>query len=601
MAGGDEGSSDDVLADLPHDRHAGSLGVSDLERELFEQSLTGSGGGGAGGGHSEPPGGEGSGGTVRFTINDYLAQERSRRTFGTVAKPLHASAGPGSPGNRPAPNASSIVRREREKTILRHLNNMTDRGTYTTGHSRFDLDPQGHLKESVCHQHGDAHGGHAEILPWYAPPIQRQRWNEDHVLPHVDWGDLFYDLFYVGAAYNFGVMLTSAIATGNWAAGIIYYVGTFGPLWMAWEIQHAARFTCVDYFHWLYEVLRYIFVGTAVAHVSIIKNMDDGSSDALAFTIAILCESLMNLGRTVETYYKAEGDRECIKNQCSRDMKYKILPYIAVVLSALAVEISFHFDEIADEYSSGSRRLAGDYGGDDPYDTGTTDPYRWDYGDLPLTLLAIGYVFNQVLDAIGEWRAIVNDKLDIRSRFVPMNVEMTIHRYGEWLLLMIGEGILSLLIVETTPTLSHYIITTCGLVAFGVTYKILLKNEYTEAQYDKASRLLAASPKVEPETAATLFTGGLTAVLVALELLTLTHGGFEKAWGNLYKSSGNGSAYNWPVILMTVFKIGLFGFTATLNLWTSESHTLAYCGCAVVMAIAFSRVFIFKFIQKVLA
>lgn len=199
MAGGDEGSSDDVLADLPHDRHAGSLGVSDLERELFEQSLTGSGGGGAGGGHSEPPGGEGSGGTVRFTINDYLAQERSRRTFGTVAKPLHASAGPGSPGNRPAPNASSIVRREREKTILRHLNNMTDRGTYTTGHSRFDLDPQGHLKESVCHQHGDAHGGHAEILPWYAPPIQRQRWNEDHVLPHVDWGDLFYDLFYVGA------------------------------------------------------------------------------------------------------------------------------------------------------------------------------------------------------------------------------------------------------------------------------------------------------------------------------------------------------------------------------------------------------------------
>ena len=61
-----------------------------------------------------------------------------------------------------------------------------------------------------------------------------------------------------------------------------------------------------------------------------------------------------------------------------------------------------------------------------------------------------------------------------------------------------------------------------SLIAFGVSYKVLLKIEYTEAKHDTASRFLAEAPKVTPETAATLFSGGLTATLIALELLTLT-------------------------------------------------------------------------------
>lgn len=29
------------------------------------------------------------------------------------------------------------------------------------------------------------------------PSKQRLHWGDDHVLPHVNWGDLFFDLFYV--------------------------------------------------------------------------------------------------------------------------------------------------------------------------------------------------------------------------------------------------------------------------------------------------------------------------------------------------------------------------------------------------------------------
>lgn len=43
---------------------------------------------------------------------------------------------------------------------------------------------------------------HPSTLQLYAPPRQRQEWGQHQILPRVNWGDLFFDLFYVAAAYN---------------------------------------------------------------------------------------------------------------------------------------------------------------------------------------------------------------------------------------------------------------------------------------------------------------------------------------------------------------------------------------------------------------
>ena len=232
MAGGDEGddssSNGGVIADLPQDHPAEPARVRvsarDLGCGLVEQTIAGnpllrgdSDQGGTGGGHFELQD-EASDRLERFLINDYLAQARSRRCsrgFSTASKTvvlsdLGASVASAdrmayvvNVGHRTSEishtYSSRIVRRPSETAIIQHLNNMADRGMYTTVQSHFELDTQGHLVEIVGHQHDDAQVGQAECLPWYAHPIQRQRWNEDHVLPHVDWGDLFFDLFYVGA------------------------------------------------------------------------------------------------------------------------------------------------------------------------------------------------------------------------------------------------------------------------------------------------------------------------------------------------------------------------------------------------------------------
>ena len=39
-------------------------------------------------------------------------------------------------------------------------------------------------------ENGQFHDAHAHLKPVYSPPVQRQRWGEDQVLPHVNWGKL---------------------------------------------------------------------------------------------------------------------------------------------------------------------------------------------------------------------------------------------------------------------------------------------------------------------------------------------------------------------------------------------------------------------------
>ena len=48
-------------------------------------------------------------------------------------------------------------------------------------------------------ENGQFHDAHAHMKPFYAPPIQRQRWGEDQVLPHVNWGEFL--VYYTCVVY----------------------------------------------------------------------------------------------------------------------------------------------------------------------------------------------------------------------------------------------------------------------------------------------------------------------------------------------------------------------------------------------------------------
>lgn len=47
---------------------------------------------------------------------------------------------------------------------------------------------------------------------FWTRPKQRQRWGDDDVLPHINWGDLFFDLFYVAGEWTHMLLACSFLA-----------------------------------------------------------------------------------------------------------------------------------------------------------------------------------------------------------------------------------------------------------------------------------------------------------------------------------------------------------------------------------------------------
>mmetsp|Transcript_13831 Transcript_13831/g.30079 ORF Transcript_13831/g.30079 Transcript_13831/m.30079 type:complete len:1067 (+) Transcript_13831:294-3494(+) len=631
-------------------------------------SITANAGAGAGAGAGAPMRSS-AGRMPSVTGQEGQEQEQSqavggirRRTSASAAANRTSAISNGATGSAQQPPA----RTEQERRTLRRLTLIGRRASTANVAATNDTSAANDVAwENIFNElaeideDGHFHDGEDHIIPWYSPPVQRQRWGQDQILPHINWGDLFFDLFYVAAAYNLGVMLTSGMNPQDWPRGVIYFIGTFGPMYGSWEtsMYYSSRYTVVDYAHRLFEVIRFLFVSVAVLHIKPLPLMaDPKSSEVLTFTLAVVLESMMHFGLNCELYFKGQGDRAAIQNHTSVKMKNQLLPTLLVYFAAFVVAV-VQYAQPADGYSRRLAAASDTYGS--AYDTyaGANEP-RWVLSDLPLTLTAIAYLQNIFFTTWRKMRATSGKHGDIRQRFVPNNVDYVIHRYGEWILLMIGEGILSLLIVETTESGDYYIITTFGvltviflqvlkfesepshaeshamwrsmrnamcygyliqilsmsLICFGVSYKVflqdILKTEKEEKVSDYESdktnpgRLLAPAVEVSDDATAALFAGSLFVVLVSLELMTLTHSGVKQALGRLFHSKEDGQMTEtrrrpyWPVVIIATVKLGLMLFTVTLNQWTADPAVLTLCGFAIVVSLALTRVLGWAFIHR---
>jgi hypothetical protein len=75
-------------------------------------------------------------------------------------------------------------------------------------------------------ENGQFHDAHAHMKPLYAPPIQRQRWGEDQVLPHVNWGEFSYSLCCVLHACIFIVKYLPTHLLNNYNDAQVIYSST---------------------------------------------------------------------------------------------------------------------------------------------------------------------------------------------------------------------------------------------------------------------------------------------------------------------------------------------------------------------------------------
>lgn len=119
---------------------------------------------------------------------------------------------------------------------------------------------------------------------------------------HNNWGDIFFDLFYVALAYNLGNVLREDPTN----QGFLYLCACFLPLIGLWQLKlfWDSRFVNggEDIFHVLVEVANYACVASAVQHVRPVAVLSDleNNIDMFAFCLSILIGHILCLGRLVE-------------------------------------------------------------------------------------------------------------------------------------------------------------------------------------------------------------------------------------------------------------------------------------------------------------
>ena len=191
---------------------------------------------------------------------------------------------------------------------------------------------------------------HPGAITFFAPPRQRQRWGDTQILPRVNWGDLFFDLFYVAAAYNVSnrsidaYLLKDVYSVSNkiWGAqsgslflvapsqtsnilvhspssqGVLYFVGTILPVMAIWydKTYYDGRFVVGDdLYHRLAEIAGLLALASAVVHIRPVDILSHPSEhvDMFGFCVSMVIAELLSIFRRFELYFTGIGERSTLK------------------------------------------------------------------------------------------------------------------------------------------------------------------------------------------------------------------------------------------------------------------------------------------------
>ena len=195
-------------------------------------------------------------------------------------------------------------------------------------------------------------------LRLFSPPRQRQKWGSDQILPHTNWGDLFFDLFYVAAFYNLGNIL---VGDASWF-GVLYFLGCYFPVIGLWtqKCYYDSQFTNGDdIFHKIFEIVVLVVLATNVSSIAPVPRMSnpDKYVDMFCFSLSLTGSALLSCARYLECYWLGRGQRKNIKHVSMVVLSYQILPLICFVASTIVAGMAF----FGNSYNDDNRReLAGD-------------------------------------------------------------------------------------------------------------------------------------------------------------------------------------------------------------------------------------------------
>lgn len=156
---------------------------------------------------------------------------------------------------------------------------------------------------------GDISYHPTRMIVLYSPPVQRQYWDMEQVLPRVNWGDLFFDLFYVAATYN----VSNIIVLSPDRFGFLYSIGTYWPLQgiILHRTTYDARFVIEkdDVYHRLFQIVHFLVLSIGVLTIRSVDIMSHPKlySSMFTFALSLVVERIMVATRYIEVYFTGIG------------------------------------------------------------------------------------------------------------------------------------------------------------------------------------------------------------------------------------------------------------------------------------------------------
>lgn len=212
-----------------------------------------------------------------------------------------------------------------------------------------------------------------------------------------------------------------------------------------------------DLFHRWLEVLQICAVATALSRIRTPEVMSDmcRHNDMFMFSFSLFLNNAIMIGRYFEVvFFVVECDLPAAKVAARRDMERLFVPtffYLAAAVYSCYLYY-FSYSQYHDAYGYGKANSYGE-----------SSCQEWDNTkDLPIYLCLGGWlssiIVGYVMDVLaysppGSGYSKLNcSSTAKRSRMVemsvPRNILFCMHRYDEWFMLMFGESIISLLIVD---------------------------------------------------------------------------------------------------------------------------------------------------------
>jgi hypothetical protein len=245
---------------------------------------------------------------------------------------------------------------------------------------------------------------------WHVPENSHE-WDEKQKEHTVNWGDIFFDLNFVAVAFKTGQLLADTLQTHNFI-GFFYFYCLFTTMYECWalKLQYATRFNSTDVLHKFVDIGEALIVAMAAAQLSeTVAGLEDHHSYQLkAFCATKLLHQVFFIVRWGEL--AVFGSKKRAKTQgviMMKELSLGCLPLIAAVVTAFL-----------------------------------------NYPAALVCGLLLLVSLSQVL--VELYRTCTDQRYYIKERTVPIHVEYLVHRYGEWSMLLLGEGVFSLILVGLT-------------------------------------------------------------------------------------------------------------------------------------------------------